>query len=236
MRHLFVATITTMFVAISLFTTTSCTQDAGLIKYQKMKQDSLAVLLEGITNPTFIDSLYTEMYIGLKTCTCKKYTSKKVCHLVINKANQLLAMDEDINNRLHYLEAKGIALSLLKDTKGAIEVIREQGEQYAAGSIDRMAMWALYQMNVNQNAYYTKRYIEQCIKAAETIILSTSNKEEKEKAAYNISVWLIWLGKDEQAKQFMQEYAQKENDEIMMEAAQDFPEYKRTVRFRDTFN
>ena len=34
----------------------------------------------------------------------------------------------------------------------------------------------------------------------------------------------------------MQEYAQKENDEVMMEAAQDFPEYKRTVRFRNTFN
>ena len=61
-------------------------------------------------------------------------------------------------------------------------------------------------------------------------------KKKKKKAAYNISVWLIWLGKDEQAKQFMQEYAQKENDEIMMEAAQDFPEYKRTVRFRNTFN
>jgi hypothetical protein len=206
--------------------TTSLSNDSP---YEIMYKDSFDILLHSMEPPyNKVDTIYTEMYIALKAM--RHDNSEQCANMVCEKVEVLFRMDSVKENQIQYLEAKQIAQSVLKDEKGYIETAYRQYNLYPENSFERLgSLGSLFlSMNKKDSAEF---YLNKCVETS-MANLHSQNNEIREKSILGVIHGLVLLGKDQEAKDFLQNQLKqnlsKDLEDFIRSFYDDFEEYKQT--------
>jgi hypothetical protein len=184
-----------------------------------MYKDSFEILLHSMEPPyEKVDTIYTEMYIALKTM--RRDSSKLCAKMVCEKVEDLIRIDTIKENQIHYLEAKQIAQTVLKDEKGFWETSYRQYNLYPENSFERLgSLGSLFlAMNKKDSAEF---YLNKCVESS-MANLNSQNNEIKEKSILGVIHGLVLLGKDQEAKEFLQNQLQQNPSEEMEDFIRSF--------------
>ena len=199
----------------------------GNLSYDALYTDSFDILINQLGDSvTYVDTLYTEMYIALKSMS--PGDDGQCAKMVIEKVDKLMELDTIKENQIQYLEAKQIAQSVLKDKKGFIETIYQQINLYPENSFERLGSLGSFFLATNQtdSANY---YLNKCIQVSKEN-LNSGNDEIKEKGIMGVLHGLVLLNKDQEAKSFIKEqlqiYTSGEIEELLRSIDEDFDGFK----------
>lgn len=205
-------------------------QESGQSLYDALYKDSFEVYLNRIgENLTYVDTLYTEMFIALRVMSPKD--DGQCARMVIEKVDILVTLDTITNNKIHYLEAKQLAQGALKDIKGFLDTAYRIYNLYPENSIERLSSLGAYFLSINKNdsAVY---YLNRCLQVSEKG-LNTLDVEEKEKCIIGVLHSLVLLGEDENAKLFVNEQIEDspsgEIKELLYSISENYQEFKHSL-------
>lgn len=199
----------------------SSQQKTGVTSYDALYKDSFEVLLHSETPPySLADTIYTEMYIALKAM--KNDNTGQCAKMVCDKVDQLLKIDTIKVNQIDYLEAKIIALGVLKDKEGFIKSLFRQYNLYPENSFERLSSLGSLYLATNQrdSANY---YLNRCLQVSKEN-LSSSNNATIEKGIMGVLHSLVLLNKDQEAKSFIKEQLDNNPSEDLKEQLHSFDE------------
>lgn len=195
--------------------------------YDVLYKDSFDILLHKEVPPyTLTDTIYVEMYLALKAM--RPNDNGECARMVCEKVELLMKLDTIKDNQIHYLEAKQIAQSALKDLDGFKESAYRQYNLYPEDSFERLgSLGSLFlSMNQKDSAEY---YLDRCIEISRRN-LNTKDNETKEKSILGVIHGLILLGKEQEAKSFLEEQLKLNDNEDIIDFIQsfydDFDNYK----------
>ena len=202
-------------------------QMAGVSSYDALYKDSFEVLLHSETPPySQSDTIYTEMYIALKAM--KNDKTNQCAKMVCEKVDQLMIIDTIKINQIHYLEAKQIALGILKDKEGFIKSAFQQFNLYPENSVERLSSLGSLFLATNQNdsANY---YLNRCLQVSKEN-LSSSDSANVEKGVMGVFHSLVLLNKDQEAKSFIKKQFDNNPSEdlkkLLHSLDEDYEKYK----------
>ena len=186
----------------------------GIDAYNQMYADSFDILI-GELGPScsLNDTLYTKMYIALKTCSNERThnVSDEVCDTFYALYNTLL--EKGTSDKWFYecTEMKTLVLSL-----------QRRLEEYRQTSIDMYHLlpsddWKrasyfgteYYALGIEDSAKY---YLELCVRLCDLVISSSKNNNERMEAIAGKWCSLALLGKDQEARLFIKSSLQQECD------------------------
>lgn len=197
--------------------------------YDEMYRDSFDILIQSRFNKplTKVDTMYTEMYIALKTMA----KDKRSAPMVIRKVDSLVVMDTVKANQVEYLECKQMALASLGRKKEAYKLGYRIFNLYPENSYERLVSLGGYYTTTNQmdSANY---YLERSLTVARSFLKSSSEKVQTDGAVCTLTS-LIMLGREKKAKSFIKErlYSKTsaEEKEMLEDAERDFDGLKRSL-------
>ena len=187
--------------------------------YDVLYRDSFDILLHKEASPyTLSDTVYVEMYLALKAM--RPGDDGECARMVCEKVEILMKLDTIKENQIHYLEAKQIAQSALKDLDGFKESAYRQYNLYPKDSYERLgSLGSLFlSMNQHDSAEY---YLNRCVEVSKKT-LHSSDSEEKEKSILGVIHGLILLNKDQEAKSFLEEQLKQNDDEEIIDFIRSF--------------
>ena len=156
--------------------------------YDVLYKDSFDILLHKEASPhTLSDTVYVEMYLALKAM--RPGDDGECARMVCEKVDLLMKLDTIKENQIHYLEAKQIAQSKLKDVDGFQESAYRQYNLYPEDSFERLgSLGSLFlSMNQKDSADY---YLNKCIEISKRN-LNTKDNEIKEKSILGVIHGLV---------------------------------------------
>ena len=169
--------------------------------YDEMYKDSFDILIHSrIKSPlTKVDTMYTEMYIALKTMA----KDKRSAPMVIRKVDSLVVMDTVKANQVEYLECKQMALASLGRKKEAYKLGYRIFNLYPENSYERLVSLGGYYITMNQmdSANY---YLERSLTVARSFLKSSSEKVQTDGTVCTLTS-LIMLGREKETKSFIKE-------------------------------
>lgn len=209
-------------------TTSEPSQDT-LGAYDEMYRDSFDILIHSRINKplTKVDTMYTEMYIALKTMA----KDKRSAPIVISKVDSLVVLDTIKANQVEYLECKQMALASLGRKKEAYKLGYRIFNLYPENSNERLVSLGGYYVTTNQmdSAHY---YLERSLAVARSFLKSNSEKVQTDGAVCTLTS-LILLGRDAEAKAFIKERLNSrpsvEEREMLEDAERDFDGLKKSL-------
>jgi len=164
--------------------------------YDEMYKDSFDILIHSrIKSPlTKVDTMYTEMYIALKTMA----KDKRSAPMVIRKVDSLVVMDTVKANQVEYLECKQMALASLGRKKEAYKLGYRIFNLYPENSYERLVSLGGYYITMNQmdSANY---YLERSLTVARSFLKSSSEKVQTDGTVCTLTS-LIMLGREKEAQ------------------------------------
>ena len=169
--------------------------------YETMYKDSFAVLIGSLESsdytPTIADTLYTEMYIGLKTLE----SDEKSAQIVLDRVSELMKIDTIKENQIHYLDAKAIVLSYQKKYDEYWNNAYEQYNLYPENSHERLESLGVWFKNRgnNDSAVY---YFDKCIEVYQNKLSEAQNRQDREDAIFAILRSYMLQDKDNEARLF----------------------------------
>lgn len=197
--------------------------------YETLYEDSFDILIRSLGDSlTYVDTLYTEMYIALKSA--RPNDDGKCAEMVCEKVDMLLKHDKVKENQIMYLEAKQMAQGMLKDKDGFIKSSFQMYNLYPKNSIERLSsLGSLYlALNQKDSANY---YLNKCLQVSKENILIGDN-ELYEKNLIGALHSLVLLGKDEEAKDLIKEQLKNKHsdyiDELLHSLDRDFENFKQS--------
>lgn len=197
--------------------------------YDKMYRDSFDILIQPRINKplTKVDTMYTEMYIALKTMA----KDKRSAPMVIRKVDSLVILDTLKANQIDYLECKLMALVSMGKKKEAYKLGYRIFNLYPENSYERLVSLGGYYITTNQMDS-AKYYLERSLAVARSFLKSSSEKVQTDGAVCTLTS-LIMLGRDEEAKSFIKERLNSkpsvEEREMLEDAERDFDGLKRSL-------
>lgn len=199
--------------------------------YDNLYKDSFDILLhQNGENLNYIDTLYTEMYIALKSLSPNS-DNGQYAQLVIEKADKLISIDTIRENQIHYLDAKQIAQSIIKDKDGFIRTAFQQFNLYPENSFERLSSLGSLFLTIN-NKDSADYYLNRSLQVSKEL-LSSSNNEMIEKGIFGVLYSLVLLDKDFEAKYFIKEQLHNSHPVEIKESLnyynQNFDEFKQYV-------
>lgn len=197
--------------------------------YDEMYRDSFDILIQSRINKplTKVDTMYTEMYIALKTMAKDKGSAP----MVIRKVDSLVVMDTVKANQVEYLECKQMALSSLGRKKEAYKLGYRIFNLYPENSYERLVSLGGYYITTNQmdSANY---YLDRSLTVARSFLKSNSEKVQTDGAVCTLTS-LIMLGREKEAKSFIKERLNSktsaEEKEMLEDAERDFDGLKKSL-------
>ena len=197
--------------------------------YDEMYKDSFDILIHSrIKSPlTKVNTMYTEMYIALKTMA----KDKRSAPMVIRKVDSLVAMDTVKANQVEYLECKQMALASLGRKKEAYKLGYRIFNLYPENSYERLVSLGGYYITTNQmdSANY---YLERSLTVARSFLKSSSEKVQTDGTVCTLTS-LIMLGREKEAKSFIKERLNSktsaEEKEMLEDAERDFDGLKKSL-------
>lgn len=208
---------------------TSVQSQDSLGAYDEMYKDSFDILIHSrIKSPlTKVDTMYTEMYIALKTMA----KDKRSAPMVISKVDSLVVLDTVKANQIDYLECKQMALASMGRKKEAYKLGYRIFNLYPENSYERLVSLGGYYITTNQ-IDSAKYYLERSLAVARSFLKSSSKKVQTDGAVCTLTS-LIMLGRDEEAKSFIRERLSSrpfiEEREMLEDAERDFDGLKRSL-------
>lgn len=193
--------------------------------YEDMKEKMFDSLINELgANPTHLDTIYAEMYIALKVI--KEYPPAEDTVLV--KGNYLVENDDDIENKIHYLEAISIVYSARKDYDNFWKTNFKIYNLYPKESLERNSSFAMF-YKMRENTDSALFYINKTIDIANKDVLS-KDKETRYKAYMIKATMLIINSKDDEALSYLKSCLLKEKDnenrELIEATINNFEEFK----------
>lgn len=197
--------------------------------FDEMYKDSFDILIHSrIKSPlTKVDTMYTEMYIALKTMA----KDKRSAPMVIRKVDSLVVMDTVKANQVEYLECKQMALASLGRKKEAYKLGYRIFNLYPENSYERLVSLGGYYITMNQmdSANY---YLERSLTVARSFLKSSSEKVQTDGTVCTLTS-LIMLGREKEAKSFIKEQLNSktsaEEKEMLEDAERDFDGLKKSL-------
>lgn len=197
--------------------------------YDEMYRDSFDILIHSRINKslTKVDTMYTEMYIALKTMA----QDKRSAPMVISKVDSLVVLDTVKANQVEYLECKQMALASLGRKKEAYKLGYTIFNLYPENSYERLVSLGGYYITTNQidSANY---YLERSLAVARSFLKSNSEKVQTDGAVCTLTS-LIMLGREAEAKSFIKERLNSkpsvEEREMLEDAERDFDGLKKSL-------
>lgn len=197
--------------------------------FDEMYKDSFDILIHSrIKSPlTKVDTMYTEMYIALKTMA----KDKRSAPMVIRKVDSLVVMDTVKANQVEYLECKQMALASLGRKKEAYKLGYRIFNLYPENSYERLVSLGGYYITMNQmdSANY---YLERSLTVARSFLKSSSEKVQTDGTVCTLTS-LIMLGREKEAKSFIKERLNSktsaEEKEMLEDAERDFDGLKKSL-------
>lgn len=237
MRNLLhvVVALAAMTGFLSLFGLSGCgTKPAHRMEaYNKMYADSFETVLAqctqitGFTHLTIVDTLYTEMYIALKSCT---ENDTDALHLVFQKVDSLMELDSITGRKLKCLEAKGIAFGFRKDIKGFLANEYQKYLLYPDSSAEKYLGIGMYLRHQGHDDEAKSNFIKTVALADEQLANGYGNREEL--YLFKISA-LAFCGDDEKVHSVIANALATETDaaliETLNEINQDYDGFKHTI-------
>lgn len=200
--------------------------------YERMYKDSFDILLSRVkapNHPDKLDTLYTEMYIALKTSE----NSLESQEIVLNRVERLMQMDTIIENQIHYLDAKLIILSLQGKEKDYWDTAYKSYLLYPVNSLERLSSLTAYYKKINQNTDSATYYFNKTINIAEGL-LTSNDSETRMKAIVTKISNLCLFDCDDENKKFIQEQLRIETDpdiiELLQQINNDYNSFKHEIR------
>lgn len=206
--------------------------DKPVYGYEEMYKDSFDILINHQESPLLVDTLYTEMYIALKTChTGNQNMSDSSCQIVLDRVERLLLMDSIIENQQNYLEAKQIVLSMQGKYNEMLGAMYQSYNLYPKNSIERQSSLAFYFL-VLEKQDSALHYLNKSLEVSE-VMLKSKDRKSRMPAIYTKINSLIYLNRDADAKKFVKEQLLSETDsemiEIIINIDNDFSSYKKDI-------
>lgn len=197
--------------------------------YEKAYVEQFDQLISQLDHlPDYCDTLYTEMYIALKTIK-----EDETCgDIVLDRVNKLLLIDNDPENQRQYLDAASIVYSIRKDYDKFWDTSKKIWDTYPFDSFERLSSYAEYYSTIQQNADSAYMYIESAKIAAQKLKYS---KNQEDRIGYCIGMVTLYVleGEDEVAKLFIQEYIASEqnieNLDVAKELLKDYEQFKEEI-------
>ncbi len=220
-------------ISVILLILSSCgdksSSRTSLSAYEQAYNDNFDALIAKTEGKHDIcDTLYTEMYIALKTIE-----DDDACgDIVIDRVNKLMMLDIDPENQRHYLEAATIVYSIRKDYDNFWRVSLQSYNTYPHNSFERLSSLAAYYTIVKENPDSSSFYINSAKKVAYK--MNKSNDSEKRLGScIGLTTLCILEGKDMEAKNIINQFISSENNPENIEVAKsmidDFQSFKNQV-------
>lgn len=191
----------------------------GIDAFNQMYADSFDILIGGLGDSlTLNDTLYTKMYIALKTCSNERThaVSDEVCDTFYALYNNL--REKGMSDKWFYecAEMKSIVLSLQRRLDEYKETRREMYYLLPVDNWERASYLGMeyYTHGMEDSANY---HLELCVKICDSIIFSSRNNNERMEAIVGKWTSLALLGKDFEAVQFVDSMLNIESDSDIRE-------------------
>lgn len=208
--------LTLMLFLLCGIVTISCNRKEldGIDAYNQMYADSFDILIEGIGDvPSLNDTLYTKMYIALKTCSNERThaVSNEVCDTFYALYNTL--REKGTSDKWFYecTEMKSLVLSLQRRLDEYKETRREMYYLFPVDNWERASYLGVeyHTLGMEDSAKY---YLELCVRLCDSIIINSNDSEERQSAIVNKWSSLALLGKDYETREFIDSMLRKETD------------------------
>lgn len=198
----------------------------SLSAYERAYNDSFNSLIAQTEGRHDIcDTLYTEMYIALKTIE----DDDSCGEIVIDRVNKLMKLDNDPENQRHYLEAATIVYAIRKDYDNFWKASLQSYNTYPYDSFERLSSLAAYYTLVKENPDSSSFYINSAKKVASNINGSTDSGKRLD-SCIGLAKLCILEGKDTEAKNIINQFISSENDpeniEVVKSIIDDFQSFK----------
>lgn len=194
--------------------------------YETMYKDSFNILINRRGGHLdMVDTLYTEMFIALKTSV----RDSSSCGIVIDRVSKLMKMDTIKENQRCYLEAQMAVCGITKDIDKFLESQYQYINTYPHNSIERLSGLVGYFLTIHEqdsvNYYFNK------------VISCPEDFNDPMKRQLIVMCKLqsfILLDKDEEARDYLKEQINKEQDEnskeMISSILSDFDDFKKFIR------
>lgn len=206
--------------------------DKTVYGYEEMYKDSFDILINRVESPLLVDTVYTEMYIALKTCIAGNHKlHDSSCQIVLDRVERLLLMDSIIENQQKYIEAKQLVLGMQGKYDEVLDAMYESFNLYPENSLERLSGIAYYFLVLEKqdSALY---YLDKSLEVSDTMLMS-KDRNSKMLAVLTKVNSLIFLDRDADAKKFVKEQLLSETDseilEILTEIDNDFSTHKKDM-------
>lgn len=181
--------------------------------YEEMYRDSFDVLIGSLDYaPTYADTLYTEMYIALKTLE----SDSKSADIVLDRVSKLMVEDTIKENQIHYLDAKSIVLSIQGKEDEFWDNAYEQFNLYPENSYERLiSLGALFKKKGNNDS--ATYYFDKCMVEYQKKLSTRQDDVDMEEIIYAILCSYVLQDKDTEAKLFVKDMSANDFEPEVME-------------------
>ena len=192
-----------------------------------MYADSFDILINRLDGEiTIIDTLYTKMYIALKTCYNKQtnMVDNNTCDTFYALYNQLRMIDTNDIWLSECTEMKATVQSLQGRKDESRATLRENYYRMPKNKWERASYLGMdyYSLGIIDSAEY---YLESCVKLCDSIVKESTDTNERRAAAFNKWACLTLLNHDKEASLFVDTMLRTERDselrELLLDIKQD---------------
>lgn len=208
-------------------------KNADSYDYETMYKDSFDILIKRCGEQLELaDTLYTEMYMALKTCgEDSLHLSKASCDIVLDRVDKLMKIDTIKANQRRYLYAQMKVYSMMHDFDKFMETEYLYWNTYPANHIERLSGMGVHFL-VLQNQDSANYYLNKAISSVDNFT-DFSDTEDRLSAIMGKATSLILLKRDREALVYLQEQVRRENDEegkeMLESIISDFDEFKKQL-------
>lgn len=141
----------------------------------------------------------------------------------MDRVSKLIAIDDDLENQRHYLEAASIVYSIRKDYDKFWETSKKIYDTYPHDSFQRLSSYAAYYTTIKQNSDSARYYISSA-KDAALKLRGSENSEDRLGYCIGLATLFVLEGNDDAAKSTIRDYIANEQDKENIESARELLE------------